>query len=63
MSIADLRKAQRAYDATHKRDEAARRERDRVLVAELAAGTRHREIMAATGLSRARLTQIKRETR
>lgn len=63
MSIADLRKAQRAYDAIHERDEAARRERDRVLVAELAAGMKQAEIMAVTGLSRARLAQIKRGTR
>jgi hypothetical protein len=63
MSIADLRKAQRAYDAIAERYEAARRERDRVLVAELAAGTKQADIMAATGLSRARLAQIKRGTR
>lgn len=63
MSIAHVRKAQRAYTTTNERAAAARAARDSAVRDELAAGTPYAEIMAATGLSRARLAQIKRGTR
>ncbi len=63
MSIADVLKAQRAYLTRHEAMHAARAERDRQVIAALDARIPQAEIMAATGLSRARLAQIKRGTR
>jgi hypothetical protein len=63
MSIADVRKAQRAYEAIHERDAALRAARDAAVRAALEERIPQAEIMDATGLSRARLAQIKRGTR
>lgn len=63
MNIATVRKAQRAYDDIHERAEAMRASRDAAIRAALEARIPQKDIMEATGLSRARLAQIKRGTR
>lgn len=64
MSLAAVRKAQRAYDAIHERDAAARAARDDAVRAALAdRNNLHTDIMAVTGLSRGRIAQIKKGTR
>ncbi len=60
---AALRKAQRAYDAGLARAEVLRDARDEQLRRDLADGMRQRETMTITGLSRARVDQIRRGTR
>ncbi len=63
MSLADLLKVQRAYLTKHEAMHTARLARDEQIRKELAAGIPHKQIMDATGLSRARLAQIKKGTR
>lgn len=61
--IARLRDAQRAYLTAHEAMHAARVARDDAVRRALADKRPYREIMEVTGLSRARLDQIKRGTR
>lgn len=60
---AQLRGAQQAYGAAMLRAEHLRNARDEQVRRDLAAGVRQREVMDDTGLSRARVDQIRRETR
>lgn len=63
MTTTELRKLQRAYDAGLARTEQLRKARDAGIVAALDERMRQADIMRSTGLSRARVTQIKRGTR
>lgn len=64
MSLAAVRKAQRAYEAVHERDAALRAARDDAVRSALAdRNNLQADIMAVTGLSRGRIAQIKRGTR
>jgi hypothetical protein len=63
MTSAALRKLQRAHEADIARAERSRKARDAGIVQALTDRMPQAEIMAATGLSRARLAQIKRGTR
>jgi hypothetical protein len=63
MTEAELRKRQRTHEADLARAERSRAARDAAIVEALEARIPHKVIMAATGLSRARLAQIKRGTR
>ncbi len=60
---AELRKAQRAYEAGLARAEQLREARDEQIRADLAARVPHKDVMAETGLSRGRVDQIRRGTR
>jgi hypothetical protein len=63
VTIASLRNAQRAYERAAEKAERAREQRDAFVRAALEDRIPHKDIMAATGLSRARLAQIKKGTR
>lgn len=59
MTEEDLRKAEVAYQAAFRRTEKLRLERNRAVLAAIAAGWTHARISQATGLSRGRIGQIK----
>lgn len=63
MSLGYVRATQHDYLDKHEALDTARVRRDKAIVAALAAGIPHKDIMEAAGLSRARLAQIKRGTR
>lgn len=58
MTADQLKETEAAYRAALVRSEAARQERNRLVLAALAAGWTHRQIAEATGLSRGRISQL-----
>ncbi len=58
LTVAELRKAQRAHERAAKRFEATRAARNALVREALAAGWTHAKIAEATGLSRGRINQL-----
>jgi DNA-binding NarL/FixJ family response regulator len=59
MTPDDLQKAEARYQRAFRRAEEARTERNRLILAALAAGWTHARIAEATGMSRGRVSQIR----
>jgi transcriptional regulator with XRE-family HTH domain len=60
MTSAELRKAEARYQRAFRRSEDARAERNALVLRALEAGWTHAQIADATGLSRGRISQIRR---
>jgi DNA-binding NarL/FixJ family response regulator len=61
MTSAELRKAEAAYRSAFRRSETARLRRNAAVREALAEGWTHAAIAEATGLSRGRINQIRKE--